>query len=259
MQLTCFYISPHEPTIETIACLERELDGLGSVHVVQPDGRVADAAVRCVDATTPYTLVVTDNVCFVPGTVRTLLRNFRWRRALQRNLYKLACSVRCPLSENAYPGLVALYWTDAISQIGTVDVPTAPMPTEYRALIFGYRASHYPQPIGWIEDRDPKREYHRWFWARIRYRLGLYDRPVPSVTEHVLLYGKDNDCRHLYAAAGIEDANRLRPKVDLVDDCHLGPIGQQLAFVAEEDEPMLADYFRVSGVVPRHAVRRRAA
>lgn len=259
MRLTCYYLALHPPVPETIRGLEEELAGLGRVEVIDQDCELSDAAGRCVDAATPYTLVVSDNVRIAPGTVRKMLRHFRLRRAVQRNLYKLACTVTCPLTENAYPGLVSLYWTDAITQIGTVDVPTAPMPTEYRALIFGYRATRFAEPVGWIEDDDSRDQYHRWFWARVRYRLGIHDHPVPSVTEHVLLYERDGNAQHLYAAAGIADADELRPKVDLVEDRYLGPIGRKLAFDLTRDAQLLAQHLNVTVPLPTSAEYRRAA
>jgi hypothetical protein len=208
--LTTFYLTHGTSRSKEGLQRLREQPIRGHEIVVVPiNGNVREAARRCVGALSPWTLVLTDEVQLYPGSLGLLLRTARWWRRLGKRLYQCDCFVDDPLTCHAYRGYVALYDSEALSLVGSADTPSPSMPPAYRARIFGFCRQSYRRPIGGLQDGTPQELYRRWFWLRLRHRLGLGGGPEPTVTEQLFLYRRTGVMAHLYAAAGMRTASGL--------------------------------------------------
>ncbi len=261
MHVTCCYLTWDDgPQDAVVRAVRDALGRRDRLRIVPVRGNPREAARECVDAETPFTIVLGGDVVPFPGAIRAMVRHFALRVLLNPRCYKCDYRVRDPMTGNAYPGHLAIYRTDALAQVGRVDVPTAPMPTEYRAAVFGFQSIQSDRVHGELVYPSMRAVYRTWFWARIRYRLGFYKAPIPCATEHIFLWnnGGGHDSCHLYAAAGVRDADALRPRVEAVTCDYLGTIGSHLTFDPIRDEPTLC---AALGIAPRQQPmpQRRAA
>lgn len=260
MRLTCYYLCwDGNAADQVVGAIRNELSRNDRFEIVPIDGDIHTAVRRCIDAPTPFTLVVAGDVLLYPGAIRTMVRRFALRVVVRPRIYRCGWRVSDPLTENAYPGYVTIYRSDALARIGRIDVPTAVMPADYRASIFGMASVECEDVVGEMTYATPRDVYRTWFWARIRYRLNLFTAPIPSVTEHLFLWKtRTREIGHLYAAAGIADADGLRPRIELVDPGYLGRIGSRLKFNPLADESTLRETFGLADA-ERRLDRRRAA
>jgi hypothetical protein len=229
-QLTAYFITTDRVHAgESLASLQNQ-ELYHPIVIIRNVRPISVAHRPTLECSTPYCLILDDDVIIKPKVVRTAFSEFERLRVEIPEAYKMAMRLLNELEGRKSRGGFRFYYVPHLQKIGWPDAPHVSWAQARIAQSLGFRGLVHKHVVGIQKTGTPLDVYKQYLWEQIRANAGQRGRGNPDVAKVRRSAEETQDIHWWMAYLGLIDGQLVGEVQTSKDEYFLGPLGRQLDF-----------------------------